>query len=170
MKIRPSRTSDAQSISRVYVQTWRDTYLSMVPYGYLYEMSTRRHERAFINELNSKQVISYVAEDAGRITGFVTGGRERHGNDIYSGEIYTLYVLKHLQRRGIGKKLVAALAAQLRQSNTHAMLVRVLKLNPYRRFYLKINGTYLKTEHQQFAGEILEVEVYSWLDTTLITC
>jgi len=157
-------------MSRIYVQTWRDTYLSMVPYGYLYEMSADRHEQTFTSEINGRQVSSFVAEDAGRVVGFVTGGRERHGNDIYSGEIYTLYVLKHLQRRGIGKKLVAAQAAQLRQSNMYAMLVRVLKRNPYRRFYRAINGTYLKTEHQPFAGETVDVEVYGWLDTTLITC
>jgi ribosomal protein S18 acetylase RimI-like enzyme len=155
-------------MSRIYVQTWRDTYLSMVPFGYLYEMSSHRHEQAFINELNSKQAVGFVAEDAGRVVGFVTGGRERHGDDIYSGEIYTLYVLKLLQRRGIGRKLVAALAAQLRQSGRYAMLVRVLKLNPYRHFYRKINGTYLKTEQQHFAGETVEVEVYGWLDNTLV--
>ena len=48
------------------------------------------------------------------------------------------------------------------------MLVRVLKLNPYRRFYQKINGTYLKTERLPFAGEVMDVEAYGWLDTGLI--
>ena len=170
MVIRPSRAADALSMSRIYVQTWRDTYLSVVPFGYLYEMSTRRHEQAFMKELTNKRTIGFVAEDAERIVGFVTGGRERRGNDIYPGEIYTLYVLKFLQRRGIGGKLAAALAAELRRSEIYSMLVRVLKLNPYRRFYRKINGTYLKTEQQHFAGETLEVEVYGWLDTTLIGC
>jgi ribosomal protein S18 acetylase RimI-like enzyme len=157
-------------MSRVYVQTWRDTYLSIVPYGYLYEMSVQRQKQAFVNELGSKRVAGFVAEDGGRVIGFVTGGPERHGDEIYSGEIYTLYVLKYLQRRGTGRKLVAALAAQLRRSGMYSMLVRVLKPNPYRRFYQKINGTYLKTERQPFSSETLEVEVYGWLDTTLITC
>ena len=48
-----------------------------------------------------------------------------------------------------------------------SMLVRVLKHNPYRRFYSKINGTYLKTEHMPFAGEVMEVEIYCWLDASL---
>jgi len=51
-----------------------------------------------------------VAEDAGRVVGFITGGDERNKDDIYRGEIYTLYVLKHFQRRGIGGRLVSALA------------------------------------------------------------
>jgi hypothetical protein len=50
----------------------------------------------------------------------------------------------------------------------HAMLVRVLKRNPYRLFYRRINGTYLKTERLPFSGEIMEAEIYVWLDATLI--
>jgi ribosomal protein S18 acetylase RimI-like enzyme len=130
-------------------------------------MSESQHEQAFYNELDSKKVISFVAEEAGRVVGFITGGKERHGNDIYSGEIYTLYVLKIFQRRGIGEKLVAAVVNQFNQYGIYSMLVRVLKLNPYRRFYRKINGTYLKTERLPFAGEIMDVETYGWLDLTL---
>ena len=170
MVIRPSQTTDAPFMSRIYVQTWRDTYLSLIPYGYLFEMSIARQEKAFTNELQSKQIVSFVAENAGRIVGFVTGGRERRGDEIYNGEIYTLYVVKPKQRQGIGTKLVSALTAQLQQSGIYSMLVRVLKLNPYRRFYQSINGIYLKTEHQPFAGETVEVDVYGWLDTTLISC
>jgi GNAT superfamily N-acetyltransferase len=168
MVIRPTQKADAHYMSCIYVQTWRDTYLSVIPYGYLSSMSIPRNEQAFFNELNSKHIISFVAEDAGRIIGFITGGYERNGDAIYSGEIYTLYVLKNLQRKGIGTKLVSALAMQFNRLGIYSILVRVLKLNPYRQFYKKINGTYLKTEHLTFANEIMDVETYGWLDTTLI--
>ena len=168
MVIRPSQRTDAHSISRIYVQTWRHTYLSVIPYGYLFEMSVPQHEQAFLNELDSKKIISFVAEDAGRVVGFINGGYERNGDVIYSGEIYALYVLKNLQRQGIGGKLVFALVMQLNQSGIYSMLVRVLKLNPYKQFYKKINGIYLKTEHLAFAGKVMEVETYGWLDTSLI--
>lgn len=168
MVIRPSQRTDAHSMSRIYVKTWRDTYLSVIPFGYLFGMSESRQEQAFFDELSSRQITSFVAEDAGRIVGFTTGGYERNRDDIYSGEIYTLYVLKHFQRQGIGGKLVSALAMRLNQNGIYSMLVRVLKPNPYRRFYQKINGIYIKAERLPFAGESLEVEVYGWLDTTLI--
>jgi ribosomal protein S18 acetylase RimI-like enzyme len=155
-------------MSRIYVKTWRDTYLSVIPFGYLFGMSESRQEQAFLNELSSRQTISFVAEDAGRVVGFITGGDERSKDDIYRGEIYTLYVLKHFQRRGIGGRLVSALATRLNRNGIYSMLVRVLKLNPYRRFYQKINGTYLKTERLPFAGEVMDVETYGWLDTSLI--
>jgi ribosomal protein S18 acetylase RimI-like enzyme len=168
MAIRPAQKTDAHSMSCIYVQTWRDTYLSVIPYDYLSSMSIPRHEQAFFNELNSNQIISFVAEDAGRVIGFITGGYERHADAIYSGEIYTLYVLKNLQRRSYGTKLVSALTGQFNRLGIYSMLVRVLKLNPYRQFYKKINGTYLKTEHVPFAVETMDVEIYGWLDTTLI--
>jgi ribosomal protein S18 acetylase RimI-like enzyme len=167
MVIRPSQRTDARSMSRIYVKTWRDTYLSVVPYAYLLAMSVAQQEKSFYDELKSGQITSFIAEDAGRVIGFITGGYERHGDDVYSGEIYALYVLKNCQRRGIGSNLVSALTAQFNRDGIYSMLVRVLKHNPYRRFYSKINGTYLKTEHMPFAGEVMEVEIYGWLDASL---
>ena len=168
MVIRSSQKDDVSSMSRVYVQTWRDTYLGVVPYGYLYTMSLPRLEQEFLNELQSNQVISYVAEDAGGLIAFVSGGLERHGDHISNGEIYALYVLKNYQRQGVGTELVSALARQLNQFGIYSMLVRVLEHNPYRRFYEKINGIYLQKQHLPFAGEVLDLTAYGWIDTSLI--
>ena len=99
MQIRPSRKTDAQSMAHVYVQTWQDTYLGLVPFGYLYGMSARELEQGFLNEMESKRAFSYVAEDTGGVTGFISGGYARQGDHIYEGEIYALYVLKKYQRQ-----------------------------------------------------------------------
>jgi len=168
MRIRPSQKCDARSMACIYVQTWQDTYLGVVPFGYLYAMSAARHEQAFLKELANGQVLSYVAEDHGRVVGFATGGSERHGDAIYSGEIYTLYVLKNYQRQGVGRKLVENLARRFTNFGIHSMLVQVLKENPYRNFYQKINGVHLKTQGLPFAGEVLYVDYYGWIDISLI--
>ena len=168
MVIRPSQKKDVASISRLYEKTWQDTYLGLVPFGYLYDMSVKKLEREFASELDSQTVISYVAENAGQVVGFVSGGRERQGDRIYSCEIYALYVLKHHQRQGIGAQLVSALGRRLNQIGIYSMLVRVLEHNPYRRFYEKLNGIYLRKQQMPLAGEMLDVVVYGWLDTGLI--
>jgi GNAT superfamily N-acetyltransferase len=168
MQIRPSQETDAHSISCVYIHTWQDTYLGLVPFDYLYSMSLSRLEHGFINELKSKKVISYVAEVAGEVVGFVSGGYERQGNDIYNGEIYALYVLKKHQRQGIGAELVSALANQLNHFGIYSMLVWVLEYNPYRRFYEKIDGMYLRKQRMPFSGEMLDTVAYGWIDTNLI--
>ncbi len=168
MVIRPSQKADVYSMSRIYVQTWQDTYLGVLPYDYLHAMSVAHYQKAFLDELSSRQVISFAAEDSGRVIGFITGGYERKGDVIYSGEIYTLYVLKNFQRLGIGAKLVAALATQFNHLGIYSMLVWVLKQNPYRRFYEKINGIYLQTRRTPVGGEMLDVAAYGWIDTSLI--
>ena len=168
MLIRASRNTDVRSISQVYVQTWQDTYLGILPFGYLYSMSIAQLERGFIDGLKSRQVVSYVAEEAGKLVGFISGGYERTDDEIYSGEIYELYVLKDHQRQGVGSELVSTLAAQFDYCGIYSMLVQVLDANPYRRFYEKINGVYLRNNRIPFAGEILDVAVYAWIDTGLI--
>ena len=170
MLIRTCRKTDAQSVSRVYVQTWQDTYLGILPFGYLYSMSVAQLQRGLIDGLKSRQMISYVAEEAGELVGFISGGYERSGGQIYSGEIYELYVLKDHQRQGVGSELVSALVAQFNHFGMYSMLVQVLDANPYRRFYEKINGIYLRNSRIPFAGEVLEVAVYGWIDTGLIYC
>ena len=168
MVIRPSQKNDVPAISRVYVRTWQETYLGVVPYGYLYAMSAPELEQGFFTEQQSKQAVSYVAEDAGRIIGFISGGYERQGDTIYNGEIYALYVLKNCQRQGIGTKLVSALAARFNHFGIYSMLVWVLVENPYRRFYEKLNGMFLRNNRMPFAGEVIDVAAYGWLDTSLI--
>jgi len=140
----------------------------LVPFGYLYSMSVDRLEQGFINELKSKKIISYVAEAASEVVGFVSGGYERHGDDIYNGEIYALYVLKNHQRQGIGAELVAALANKLNHFGIYSMLFWVLEHNPYRRFYEKISGMYLRKKRMPFSGEMLDTVAYGWIDTGLI--
>lgn len=168
MLIRPSRKADAQSMARVYVQTWQDTYLGLVPFGYLYEMSVRRLEPGFLNDIRNKHAVSYVAEARSSVIGFVSGGYARQGDHIYDGEIYALYVLNDNQRQGIGTRLVAALATDLNRRGIHSMLVWVLEHNPYRRFYEKLNGVYLRKQRLPFAGEVLDTVAYGWIDTGLI--
>ena len=168
MLIRPSHQVDAQAMAHVYVQTWQDTYLGLVPFGYLYAMSAGELERGFLNETRSKHAFSYVAEDAGEVRGFISGGYSRQADDIYDGEIYALYVLKNHQRQGIGTQLVLALAAALNRCDIHSMLVWVLEHNPCRRFYERLNGMLLRKKRLPFAGEMLDTIAYGWIDTSLI--
>jgi len=169
MKIRPSRQTDAGGIARVYVQTWQDTYRGILPDGYLDAMTVPGFARSFFQDLQNSRVISFVAEKKeNEIVGFVTGGDESQRDWIYSGEIYTLYVLKDCQRQGVGLKLVSALANQLNRLSIYTMQVRVLKQNPNRHFYENINGIALCSQRLLFAGTILDAIVYGWISTDLI--
>ena len=55
LQIRLSQEADAHSISCIYIRTGQDTYLGLVPFGYLHSMSVDRLEQDFINELKRKK-------------------------------------------------------------------------------------------------------------------
>ena len=168
MLIRPAHKADAQSMAHVYVKTWQDTYLGLVPFGYLYAMSAHELERGFLYDTQSKRAFSYVAETAGEVIGFISGGYARQADDIYDGEIYALYVLHTYQRQGIGTHLVLALATAFNRCDIHSMLVWVLENNTCRRFYEKLNGMVLRKKRLPLAGEMLDTIAYGWIDTSLI--
>lgn len=166
--MRPASTADAQAAAALYVQSWRDTYLGIIPPDYLYTMSVERHAEDFQRELADPKVFGFVAERRGRLEGFVTGGPERSGDSIYRGEIYALYVRKTRQRRGIGSHLITALAAELLRNNLYSMLVWVLMENPCRRFYEKRNGIFLRSQRSPFAGVLLDLAAYGWIHAGLL--
>lgn len=166
--MRPARAADAQSVAALYVQSWRDTYLGIIPPDYLYSMSIRRHTEEFYRELTHRQVFGFVAERHGKPVGFVTGGPERTGDSIYTGEIYALYVRKTCHRRGIGSQLITTLAAEFLRQDIHSLLVWVLMENPCRRFYEKRNGIYLRSQRSPFAGVLLDLAAYGWIHAGLL--
>jgi ribosomal protein S18 acetylase RimI-like enzyme len=169
MQIRYAVPFDARALARVYVRTFQQTYRGLVPEYYLNAMTIGQAERDYLRHFSYGKGACYVAEaDLGLVVGFVTGGRSRNVDDIYSGEIYELYLVREYQRRGIGRQLVASLGRHFSELGLHTMMVWVLAQNPCRRFYEKINGIYLRSATIPFAGVQLSAVAYGWLSTELV--
>ncbi len=169
MKIRPASLSDPTPIARVYVETWRDTYVGILPDAYLGRMRVSDIRTSFETEITDGGHLSHVAEHDHRgVVGFVTGGCRPFKDRIYEGEIFTLYVLPSFQRQGLGLRLVEALAKALNQIDVYTLRVNVLEANPCRTFYERINGILLRTRQIRYAGIDLAVCTYGWLDTDLL--
>jgi len=168
MNIRRSRQADARAMARIYVQSWHETYMGIVPAGYLSTMTVSGFVPMFLNEIRNGRTISYIAEKPGvGAVGFISGGPERQSDCIYEGEIYSLYVLNQYQKMGLGSRLVARLAEQFDKRGLYSLLVWVLKQNPSRKFYEKINGIYLRSDRIPLGGNLLEGVAYGWLSTAL---
>ena len=97
------------------------------------------------------------------MVGFADGGPEREGNQTYQGELYSIYILEEYHRRGVGRKLVSAIAQSLLACQMSSMLLWVLKDNhPSRRFYEALGGEYVGQKAISIGGaSILEV-AYGW--------
>ena len=167
MRIREANVSDAAAIAKVHVDSWRTTYVGVIPDAYLAKLSYEGRERAWRNGLvkPERREFIYVAEDErGEVIGFASGGPERDGDPLYQGEMYAVYLLKRFQRQGIGRQLSLAVAQRLLQAGYDSMVVWVLAENPSRGFYAALGGKVVSQKPIE-VGEAKLVEVaYGWKD------
>ncbi len=116
MKIRLAKVGDEQEITRINVETWHSAYQGIIPAELLAEkkIDDRRisNWRKTIETAETRGIRAWVAEDgAGKICGYLTGGKGRDNFSDYNYEIYALYVHPEKQKQGIGRMLVDAFRA-----------------------------------------------------------
>jgi GNAT superfamily N-acetyltransferase len=163
--IRRARPGDADAIGEAHVAVWRSTYPGILPERYLAEMSQERHvaqwRRLLMQPPPGHAAFVAVAMgpdspglDAGapRVVGFASGGRARSGVRE-AGEIETLYLLDDWRDRGVGRRLMRALAAHLNAIGCRSVMLWVLKDNPARWFYQHLGGRPVAEQTIRFAGE-----------------
>lgn len=145
--IRKASFSDAGWIAKVHVDAWRTTYNGVVPDAYLASLSYGEREQRWRSRIENERNLVLVAEDeiAKQIVGFVSGGEVRSNDPEYDGELYAIYLLEGYRGKGLGRKLVLYLVKKLREGRYNSMLVWVLAQNPYRRFYEKLGGKYVRS-------------------------
>jgi GNAT superfamily N-acetyltransferase len=142
--IRLARPDDAPAIARVHVAVWNSTYRGLIDDAFIDEVTIEQREAMWGDILTAYTETHpvLVAEDFGiGICGFGNAGPLR-GEDVlgYSGEFKTLYLLPAYQRRGVGRAMLAQLAAQLRERGHDKALAWVLASNPACGFYESMGG------------------------------
>nr|MDQ3328753.1 GNAT family N-acetyltransferase [Chloroflexota bacterium] len=127
VQVRRAVIEDAAAIARVKVDTWRTTYRGMVPDGYLDRMSYAAHAEDWSRIIANPGCWVYVAADgASQVVGFVAGGPRWSGPERYAAELYALYVRAEQQGRGVGARLMTALATAFDRAGLSSMLLWVL--------------------------------------------
>ena len=167
MRIREANAQDAEAIARVHVDSWRETYVGIVPDDYLTNLDHEQRERVWLAILSDNCVkeFVYVAEsDTGKIIGFASGGPAPREDSSYTCELNAIYVLEAFQRKGIGRQLTQAIARRLVQDGFHSMLVWVLADNRSKKFYSALGGRLLYEREIDIGGVKLVEEAYGWPD------
>jgi ribosomal protein S18 acetylase RimI-like enzyme len=174
--IRRARPADAAAIGAVHVATWRSAYAGVLPDRYLAELCTVRHavgyEQAITDRRHGHAVFVAVAsgpdapegraqQEGGVVVGFVSGGRARR-DWLAQGEVETLYLLDDYRDRGIGRRLMRAMAAHLAAIGCRSALLWVLSDNPTRWFYQRLGGRPAAREVIRFAGQGMEQMAFVW--------
>jgi ribosomal protein S18 acetylase RimI-like enzyme len=137
LRIRSATTDDARRIAEVHVGSWRHAYRGMLPDAFLERRSADDREETWRGELADEATDALVAEDEGRIVGFTSFGKSRDGDaSERTAEVLTIYVEPSTMGRGVGRELLAATTASLRDRGFERATLWVLEANERaRRFY-----------------------------------
>jgi GNAT superfamily N-acetyltransferase len=137
--IRPARPGDAAALGAMHAASWAETYAGLLPAALVAEMSDPvRRAAAWAAMLAASRLPdgTWVAEEAGKILGFVDACPSRDPALGTAGEIAGLYLLKAAQGRGLATALLQAgfgalRAAGYRDAGAWAMVGNT----PAERFY-----------------------------------
>jgi ribosomal protein S18 acetylase RimI-like enzyme len=175
MLIRSARQEDAAAMARVMVDTYLVAHRDQMPAEawakrareWTYEVSEHgwaRTLRAIAAGERLHECI-YVAEQGGELVGLAVGGPAEADNPPQIGEVYALYVRGSHQGRGLGRRLVQAVAAYFAQHGMTALQIGSLAANaPARRFYEAIGGRLVSERQFDEQGVMLPEVVYEWTD------
>ena len=161
--VRPAEPADAAAIARVHVWSWRTTYRGLLPDEFLASLSEDFYEERWRRTLGDASNRVYVAETSLGVVGYASGGRERAGEDGFSGELYAIYLLEEAQGHGHGHRLVRAVVDGLLVLGLPDMIVWVPRENaPARRFYEKLGGVYVREQPITIGSSLLTEVSYGW--------
>lgn len=167
ISIRAATLGDAVAIARVHVESWRTTYKGIVPDEYLAGLDETLRVKLWSEWLNGETSV-LVAEHAGEVVGFAHAGKIREPIQICDAELYSLYLIRDEQRRGVGSSLLKSMALELQTQQFTSMAVWVLERNPSRNFYEKRRGKLIASKVIEIGGAKLMEIAYWWPDLGML--
>ena len=166
MPTRAALVADVPSIARVHIASWRTTYRGLMPDEIFPTMSHEGRERqwrAAINVAGEGRGCVVVADEGeAGIVGFASGGPCR-GDWPYAGELFTIYLAREAQGRGLGKGLFRAGAERLAAQGQGSLLLWVLVNNDLARgFYEALGGVPVGEKEELIGGVAIREVAYGW--------
>jgi len=158
---RPAQAGDAAAIAQVRIDAWRQTYRGMMPDAYLDALSLSDSAAFWERILLSGSPLAsvYVADEGGRIVGFAAANRRDPPKLGFDTELSAIYLSADRKRQGIGRRLVAAVAAAQRERGATNLVTWVIAKNHQARaFYEALGGELLVEQPFQWDGlDLVEV-------------
>ena len=164
LSVRLARPEDAADLSRIYIESWQDTYAGMVSHGLLAAMSHKGHTARWQAAIKgSKHGAVLVAEDAhfGPV-GLCSLGAARDRALEFEGEIYTLYVDPAFLGRGAGRALLACAFDSLKERKLRSCLIWAHARNNACFFYEAMGGRRVGTRTTRIMGEETPEIAFGW--------
>ncbi len=170
-RLRPASLADARAIAEINAAAWRETYAGLMPAEMLANIDLDDWTRRWLARIGSAETSQavFVALEDGVPVGFARCNRQTNPKLVplgFDGEIASIYLLRRVQRRGLGRGLMARLAEHLTFVGCASAAVWVLRDAPKARgFYEALGAAPLGVEGVwEVAGVVLPDLAYGWRD------
>ncbi|EIM25825.1 GNAT family N-acetyltransferase [Microvirga lotononidis] len=169
--IRDAVEGDVEGIARVHVQGWRESYRDFLRPEALAGLSVEERMQMWqgaFAQPDPRAKLLVAQTDDGGIVGFVRGGPIREGAEQLGteAEIFAIYLLDKVKRRGIGLRLMRGVLDHLGRHGFRSVGLWVLKDNlSARRFYEALGGQSGAEQSFDLRGQMV-VEVAYRFDLT----
>jgi GNAT superfamily N-acetyltransferase len=159
MTVRHASIQDLPAIARVHVESWKTTYAGRMPEAYLRDLTLEDRERLWRANFEKPAGPILAATEGDEVVGFAYGGPNRGKEPEYSNELYALYLLDRVQRKGLGRRLFLGVAESL---EARSMIAWVLEGNPACGFYERMGGIRCGSKKIMIGGAFLDEVAYGW--------
>jgi GNAT superfamily N-acetyltransferase len=161
--VRKARPADADAVARIYVESWQDTYPSLLPARLLVNMSIEGQALRWRNSIAmSARESIYVAEQEHRVVAMASMGPARDSALGFDAEIYTLYVDPFRTGSGIGRTLLRGAFAALSASGHERCVIWAHAKNPARYFYEAMGGRLVAERTTTMMGTPVPEAAFGW--------
>jgi ribosomal protein S18 acetylase RimI-like enzyme len=139
--IRHARPEDATPIARLHVRTWRETYRHLAPEATVRILDLPYRHAVWVKLLDEGCRTVLVGEIEGSIAAIGTSGPATSPELEPHGEINYLYVDAAMAGRGLGRRMMAALATDLQARGFTSAALGVVAANEAAiAFYERLGG------------------------------
>lgn len=167
MIIRCAVKEDVDWITKIQIDLWNTTCADLIPEDYLnshsYDIQREKWQKRFDEASETKEFILVAETENDDIVGFVSG-RLCDRNNVLQSTLCSIYILKEYQNKGIGKRLMKAAAARLRQEGAKNMYLWALREDSACGFYEHLGGMMIEIRTTPIAGKELLEAAYFWRD------
>jgi ribosomal protein S18 acetylase RimI-like enzyme len=155
--LREATIADLRPLAELHVRTFNETHVG--PFGSGPTYSTREWQwRAKLSESDATHFVLVVETAAKQLVGFIWC-HPTNDNPKWAARLNKIYLLREYQRRGLGKRMVAAAVDRLLEHDLTSMALFTEADNePACNFYEQLGGERQLNERGDFEG------MYGWAD------
>lgn len=157
MILRDATAADLSALAALHVQTFTETHRGGRPGGPTLALRTQQWQVLFAAADDGRFCV--VLEEApGQLVGFARGTPHDGGVPGFEGELDKIYLLQRVQRRGLGRRLLAAVAHRFLARGITSMVLFGEATLPANAFYEALGAERLYSPKGEFHGG------YGWRD------